>query len=620
MAKYKGTVAITGPISPTDTLDLYATHLASLGQGGYRSVLTLVDRDAILPLRREAGMVVYVIETQKEYRLVGGILNTNWSDISGTGGGTAPSVGNYLITNDLITRDAIPVLDRAIGKIAYVISEKAEYRLVGDVANTNWEKIVSTGTGTGTTGPADYVISLTIAERDSISLNDRKIGMISYVVADDTEYRLVNGTANTNWTSLNGTSQLKDYMILDSLATRNTIPSIERQIGLTTYIKDVDKEYRLVGGTSNVNWVELNSSTGGSTGTGGLQGYYQIVTSLSDLENYPMADRVKGLTLYVSDADQEYRLMKGIDNTNWVLISDPVIVNVGSTTTTTNPDGSTSVANSYTYTTNNYYENKIGDLNKSLVLDIINNTVKDIGTYIDSTTGNPVVSTEDTSTFSFSTTGDTYWIDDMISFVGSTEIRASRVCKTYIEVTDDGVTTKYNLADLFATNSGISPKFELYGNITSWHGYFKFGTFGQKDIKVWEEQDGILSYNINKSIYIFAANFVVRDGAGLVPTDLIETPGNLFTSKEYNIDVPLNTNLIISLAKVNVTSKGIDKTNMSVVLNSTGILNASGVYKINFTDVRNQLVDSQYALVINGTENGAVLPAYLFGPFIIDLL
>ena len=69
MAKYKGTVAITGPISPTDTLDLYATHLASLGQGGYRSVLTLVDRDAILPLRREAGMVVYVIETQKEYRL-----------------------------------------------------------------------------------------------------------------------------------------------------------------------------------------------------------------------------------------------------------------------------------------------------------------------------------------------------------------------------------------------------------------------------------------------------------------------------------------------------------------------------------------------------------------------
>ena len=620
MAKYKGTVAITGPISPTDTLDLYATHLASLGQGGYRSVLTLVDRDAILPLRREAGMVVYVIETQKEYRLVGGILNTNWSDISGTGGGTAPSVGNYLITNDLITRDAIPVLDRAIGKIAYVISEKAEYRLVGDVANTNWEKIVSTGTGTGTTGPADYVISLTIAERDSISLNDRKIGMISYVVADDTEYRLVNGTANTNWTSLNGTSQLKDYMILDSLATRNTIPSAERQIGLTTYIKDVDKEYRLVGGTSNVNWVELNSSTGGSTGTGGLQGYYQIVTSLSDLENYPMADRVKGLTLYVSDADQEYRLMKGIDNTNWVLISDQVIVNVGSTTTTTNPDGSTSVANSYTYTTNNYYENKIGDLNKSLVLDIINNTVKDIGTYIDSTTGNPVVSTEDTSTFSFSTTGDTYWIDDMISFVGSTEIRASRVCKTYIEVTDDGVTTKYDLADLFATNSGISPKFELYGNITSWHGYFKFGTFGQKDIKVWEEQDGILSYNINKSIYIFAANFVVRDGAGLVPTDLIETPGNLFTSKEYNIDVPLNTNLIISLAKVNVTSKGIDKTNMSVVLNSTGILNASGVYKINFTDVRNQLVDSQYALVINGTENGAVLPAYLFGPFIIDLL
>lgn len=617
MAKYKGTVAITGPISPTDTLDLYATHLASLGQGGYRSVLTLVERDAILPLRREAGMVVYVIENQKEYRLVGGILNSNWSEIvAGTGGGTASS-GNYLITNDLVTRDAIPVLDRAIGKIAYVISEKAEYRLVGGTANTNWEKIVNSSSGGTTSGSKDYVISLTIADRDAIPLNDRKIGMISYVVADDTEYRLVNGTANIEWTSLASGGQLKDYMILDSIPTRNTIPTGERQIGLTVYIKDLDKEFRLVGGTANTNWVELNSSTGG---TGGLGGYYQIVNTLSDLENYPVADRVKGLTVYVSDSDQEYRLMKGIDNTNWVLISDPVVVNVGSTTTTTNPDGSTSVTNQYTYTTNNYYENKVGCLNKSLIMDTITNSVKDIATYVDPTTGNPVLSTEDSSTFSFATNGDIYWIDDMVAFTGSTEIIPSRVCKLFIEVNDGGVRTLYDLADMFKNSSTITPKFEIYGSIAKWNGYFKFDTFGQKDIRIWEEQDGILSYNLNKSIYIFAPNFTVRDGASTTPQDLIETAGNPFLSKEYNIDVPINTSLVISLAKVNVTSKGIDKTNMSVVLNSTGLINATGIYKINFTDIRSQLVDAQYALVINGTENGVVLPTYLFGPFIIDLL
>lgn len=619
MAKYKGTVAITGPISPSDTLDLYATHLASLGQGGYRSVLTLADRDAILPLRREAGMVVYVIENGKEYRLIGGILNTNWSEIVAGSGGGSTSSQNYLITNDLVTRDAIPVLDRAIGKIAYVISEKAEYRLVNGVANTNWEKIVASG-GSGGTTNSDYKIVLNLVDRDAIPTSDRKIGMIAYVISEDAEYRLVNSTSNLDWVNLTDTNQLKEYIIVKDIPERNTLTNEQRQIGLTVYVSDLDQEFRLVGGTANTNWVQLNTSTGGAGGVNGASGYYQIVNSMIDLENYPMADRVKGLTLYVSDADQEYRLMKGIDNTNWTLISDPVIVNVGSSTTVTNPDGTSSVTNQYTYTTNNYYENKVGCLNKSLIMDVINDNVKDIGTYIDSTTGNPVVSSEDSSSFGFATNGDIYWIDDMIAFTGSTEIVANRTCKVFIEVTENGTTTKYDIADLLATGKNVTPNFEVYGNVAAWNGYLKFGTFGQKDIKVWEEQNDILSYNINKSLYIFAPNFVIRDGGSTTPQDLIETPGNIFTSKEYNINVPANTNLVVSLAKVNVTAKGVDKTNMQVVLNSTGILTTSGIYKLNFTDIRSQLVDSKYALVINGTENGVVLPTYIFGPFIIDLL
>lgn len=553
MAKYKGTVAITGPISPTDTLDMYATHLASLGQGGYRSASTIVERDAILPLRREVGMVVYVIENQKEYRLVGGILNTNWSEVVSSGGS---SNGDYKIVNNL-------------------------------------------------------------TDRDNISLNDRKIGSIVYVVSDNTEYRLVNGTSNTDWKALEN-STVENYKILDSFVTMEALPTSDRKIGLTVYLSDTDEEYRLVGGTANTNWVKLSSSTGGANGANGA-GYYQIVSTLLDLENYPMAERVKGLTVYVSDVDQEYRLMKGIDNTNWVLVSDPVVVNVGDSTSVTNPDGSTSVINSYNYTTNNYYENNIGCLNKSLVMDTILNNVKDIATYIDPVTGNPIISREDASSFSFNIASDIYWIDDSIAFTGSTEIVTNRVCKSYISITENGITDIFDITLLLAS-PGIDPRFEIKGTVTDWKGYFKFSTFGQKDIKIWEEFDGIKSYNLNKTLYIFAPNFVVKDGTSTTPLNLIETSGNPFISKEYDITLPINTSVIVSLVKVNTTEKGIDTSNYSVVQNTTGILNTTGIFKITFANIRSQLVDSKYALLIKGTENGVELPPYFFGPFIIDLI
>lgn len=78
MGSYPGGVAVTGYLSPTDTTDHYATHKAEFGQGGYRSVVDITTRDAIDPSRREAGMLVYVISEDKTYRLVNGILNTNW--------------------------------------------------------------------------------------------------------------------------------------------------------------------------------------------------------------------------------------------------------------------------------------------------------------------------------------------------------------------------------------------------------------------------------------------------------------------------------------------------------------------------------------------------------------
>ena len=258
MAKYPGGVTVSGYIAPSDTADIYATHKAQFGYGGYRSATDLTARDAITTLRREEGMVVYVISEKKEYRLVGGILNTNWVEIVSSGGGTqTPAKQNYLIFNDLTERDNYSAVstDAAIGQLCYVIGTDKEYRLIGGTTNADWYEVVNDSSG-------NYLLVNNLTERDNIAANIRKIGQICYITS-------------------------------------------------------TDEEYRLVGGITNSNWVKLtNTGTGTSSGT--TKQNYVIVDTITDVENYPVANRFIGLDVYVKDADREFRLVKGIDNTNWV--------------------------------------------------------------------------------------------------------------------------------------------------------------------------------------------------------------------------------------------------------------------------------------------------------------
>jgi hypothetical protein len=78
MASYEGTIPISGPISPRDTRDEYPTHSDQFTKGGYRTVLTITDRDAIPSDRRKNGMLVYVVEDDKTF-----ILKSNvWEEVS----------------------------------------------------------------------------------------------------------------------------------------------------------------------------------------------------------------------------------------------------------------------------------------------------------------------------------------------------------------------------------------------------------------------------------------------------------------------------------------------------------------------------------------------------------
>lgn len=74
MAEIKGT-NVGAPIVPFTTDDIYATHEAKYGKGGYRSVQTLEELNNIPEARLEEGMMVYVIDDPSgihTYQWIGG--------------------------------------------------------------------------------------------------------------------------------------------------------------------------------------------------------------------------------------------------------------------------------------------------------------------------------------------------------------------------------------------------------------------------------------------------------------------------------------------------------------------------------------------------------------------
>ena len=68
MSSISGT-NLAAAIAPFTTEDTYPTHYAEYGKGGWHSVATIADRDAVPAQRRETGMVVFVQADNTPYRL-----------------------------------------------------------------------------------------------------------------------------------------------------------------------------------------------------------------------------------------------------------------------------------------------------------------------------------------------------------------------------------------------------------------------------------------------------------------------------------------------------------------------------------------------------------------------
>lgn len=92
MSSIKGT-NVLAPVVPFDTTDTHATHHALYGRGGYRTVASNAERDAIPANRREAGMLVWVSDTQKAWRMDANL--TTWTEVTAINEPQLLDGGNY---------------------------------------------------------------------------------------------------------------------------------------------------------------------------------------------------------------------------------------------------------------------------------------------------------------------------------------------------------------------------------------------------------------------------------------------------------------------------------------------------------------------------------------------
>ena len=76
----QGTFTVTAAIAPTSSTDSYAVTDPKYGKGSLRTVANTTERDDITSDRREVGMLVYVSDIKKYYKLVDGTSNFNWQE------------------------------------------------------------------------------------------------------------------------------------------------------------------------------------------------------------------------------------------------------------------------------------------------------------------------------------------------------------------------------------------------------------------------------------------------------------------------------------------------------------------------------------------------------------
>lgn len=108
-----------------------------------------------------------------------------------------------------------------------------------------------------------------------------------------------------------------------SISERNAIPATSRYVGLEVTVENDgegnQKKYWLIGGIADANWSEFSS--GGGAGSGVIN-----VADYAAMFSYPEGDREIGLIFHVLDVNENFQLQKGIDDENFVDITNTRVI------------------------------------------------------------------------------------------------------------------------------------------------------------------------------------------------------------------------------------------------------------------------------------------------------
>lgn len=272
-------VRIGDNIAPTSDLDSYATHFEEYGQGSFRTVADLTERDAISVQRRKIGMLVRVLSESKFYALIGGITNAHWVE-EGFGGSDVTKLPDLTDVDDALTYDSGFVFQadgsQYTGKIlshlilddigglthddldAHVNSDTTVHALATNLLHTTGDETKSSGILTFVVLPQSSAIPLVDndlvnkAYADSLKLSQparTACRVLTTTVLPDCTYD--NGTDGVGATltgDANGALSAQDGVTLivdDRLLVKNQASALQNGIFKVTQVGDVGTPFIL---------------------------------------------------------------------------------------------------------------------------------------------------------------------------------------------------------------------------------------------------------------------------------------------------------------------------------------------------------------------------------------
>lgn len=177
MAELKGT-QVAASIVPFTDLDTYATHDEEYGRGGYRTVNTVAEMNAIPADRRKEGMLVYV-KNDKYYRL--NSSNTfEDAGIGSSGGGNIYIVDTDKLNFELIS-DGKAVTDNEMTEVMTILerwgSNVIPLYLQGSIDREGYVGVLDVSVVDGT-------INFSIPYNDTITFYSLNLSIANWSVLD----------------------------------------------------------------------------------------------------------------------------------------------------------------------------------------------------------------------------------------------------------------------------------------------------------------------------------------------------------------------------------------------------------------------------------------------------